>query len=411
MTTGTGEKIGNWFQPAAEQRAQAAARQAAIEADLDVTADDPPGSGRHPVPPLSSGTRFVVQLMTLQLLCIGVLTLLGHADRALLVTAAVLPALLALSVLTVRSRTVGGWFALWLRWRRRHALARKVSAQGEPVNPLWLLTRRLRIGSVRGFRHSEVGVLHLDRTWVSVAWVTTGPRADAPDAPDGLTALLGLPPSATPGATTFALLQQDVTDLGSGPAPQLSAWISLNVQPLAALEPKLAIGAVPLLTRAEIRHLNQHCADGVLTLVPLDRSDLLQALAMTTEVPLTPSPASEPLDESWQLWQARGRFHRAFRLHPGTRHPLPVLVSLAMDLAAQDADCVLTVCVPFVAGRRRLHELPVLRVSSPDPTQALDLTDEIMVALEQQGAATAPLSGEHGPALLTTSILAGAARR
>jgi hypothetical protein len=376
--------------------------------DPDALLDQPAAPGRA-----RSSTRRIAQVLFLQLACIGVLTVLGRPDEVVLAAAASFPAVLAMSVFTVRSRTFGAWAVIWLSWRRRRRRATAISDEGDPINPLWLLDRNLSIGTIRGFRRSELGVLQLGRSWVVAAWVTDGPRAADPGAADGLTALLDLPPTSTPGTRLYAVLQQCTTDLGSGPQAQLTAWLSLRVEPLTALPPTEALTAVPAMIRSQIRQLLRHSAEGVLKLVPLDRSDLLSALATTTEVPLTPSTTTiETVSESWQLWQARGRFHHAFQVHPGSRRPLGVLVALAMDLAGYDPEAVLTVCIPYPPTPRRGREpLPVMRLSHLDPVRLINLADEIMDALHGEGAATQPLSGRHGPALLESSILAGSGRR
>jgi hypothetical protein len=271
-----------------------------------------------------------------------------------------------------------------------------------------LLNRDLSIGSIRGFRHSDLGILQLGRAWVAAAWVTDGPRA-APDTADGLTTLLNLAPSPAPGTALSAVFQQGTEDLGTGPQQQLTAWLSVRVEPLQAFPPRPALTAVPAMVRTEFRRLQQHTTDGVLKLIPLDRSDLLSALAATTEIPLIPSTtAIETVNESWHLWQARGRFHHAFELRPGTRRPTAVLVALAMDLAGYYPDVMLTICVPYPSTpQRRTDPLPVARLSHHDPILLMNLVEEIMDTLHGEGAATRPLSGRHGPALLSTSILAG----
>lgn len=364
-----------------------------------------PGSGH-------SSTRRIALVLSAQLVCIVTLTLLGMQDRAVLTAAAVFPAVLALSVVTVGSRTLADWVVVWLSWRRRQRRASYLNDEGDPINPLWLLDRGLSIGSIRGFRHSEVGVLQLGKAWIAAAWVTDGPRATTPGATDGLTALLDLPAAVAPGTTAYAVLQQATTDAGDGSRALMTAWLALRVEPLAALPPAEAVSAVPALIRAELRRLLRHSSDGVLKLVPLDRSDLLSALATTTEVPLTPSATViETVSESWQLWHARGRFHHAFELSPGMRRPLGMLVALAMDLAGDVPDAVLTVCLPYPPVQRLgRRPLPTLRLSHPDPIRLMNLADEIMDALDSEGAATHPLSGQHGPALLDTSIVAGSGR-
>jgi hypothetical protein len=83
-----------------------------------------------------------------------------------------------------------------------------------------------------------------------------------------------------------------------------------------------------------------------------------------------------------------------------------------MDLAGYDPDAVLTVCVPYPSTpRRRSDRLPVARLSHHDPVQLMNLAEEIMDALYGEGAASRPLSGRHGPALLDSSILTGPDRR
>jgi hypothetical protein len=351
----------------------------------------------------------VQQIILFQLVCIAGVFLFGRAAQSMLVSAAVLPAVLAVSLITVRSRTVAAWLATWVSLRRRRRRVAAISDEGDLVNPLWLLDRRISIGAIRGFRRTELGVLQQGSSWVSAVWVTDGPRAADAHAADGLTSLLALPPSPAPATTLCAVLQQATTDDGTGPRSQLTAWLSVRAEPLAALPPDEALTAVPGLIRAEIRRLLRETSEGVLRLVPLDRSDVLSALAASTEVPLAPSgPRVEEVSESWQLWQARGRFHHAFELRPGKRQPLSVLIAMAMDLAAFDPNAVLTICIPYTARPRwGRHRLPSVRVSHPDPVQVRDLADEIMDALDGAGAAVRPLSGRHGPALLETSILAG----
>ncbi|HET9656479.1 MAG TPA: hypothetical protein VFP72_14070 [Kineosporiaceae bacterium] len=389
-------------------------RDAAAGFDADDLAEQDSGDGPVQAVPGSGrpATRRIALVLFVQLICIVTLTLLGQQDKAVLAAAAVFPAVLALSVVTVGSRTFGGWFAVWLSWRRRRRRASHINDEGDPINPLWLLDRGLSIGTIRGFRRTEVGVLQLGKAWIAAAWVTDGPRAATPGAADGLTTLLDFPEAVTPGTTAYAVLQQATTDLGNGPRTLLTAWLALRVEPLTALPPAEAMSAVPALIRAELRRLLRHSSDGVLKLVPLDRSDLLSALAATTEVPLTPSAtAIETVSESWQLWHARGRFHHAFEVHPGTRRPLGMLVALAMDMAGDDPDAVLTVCIPYPpVPRRGRRPLPTLRLSHSDPVRLTNLADEIMDALDTEGAATHPMSGQHGPALLDTSIVAGSGR-
>lgn len=383
---------------------------------LDTTAD---GFSPFPVtveslPPTPARprdtTRLIVQVTGLQLLCIAMLSWLNHADRILIATAAVLPAVLALSIITVRSHTFGAWTGIWLSWRRRRRQVATVTNQGDPINPLWLLNRDLSIGSVKGFQHSDLGLLQLDRSWVAAAWATDGPRT-ASSAADGLTTLLDLAPSPAPGTTLYAVLQQAATGHGVDPQQQLTAWLSIRVEPLRAFPPGQALTAVPAMVRAEFRRLQQNTADGVLKLVPLDRSDLLSALTTTTEISLTPSATAETVSESWHLWQARGRFHHTFELRPGRRRPMAVLVALAMDLAGYDPDVVLTICIPYPSvPRQRTDPLPVIRLSHHNPVLLMNLAEEITDALHGEGAVTRPLSGRHGPALLSTSILASSDR-
>jgi hypothetical protein len=381
-----------------------------FDAPADEAADEDP-----PSRPAGAGSpnRLLARVIVLQALGVAVLVAIDRPAEAVLVTAAMLPAVVAMSLVTFRSQTLGSWMAIWLSWRKRRRLAAAISAEGDPINPLWLLNRRLSIGTIRGFRHTELGVLQFDRTWVSAIWVTDGPQAAGPQPADGLTALLALAPSTAPGTTLYAVLQQSTTDLGAGPRAQMTAWLSVRADPLTAMPAAEALAAVPAMLRSEVRRLLRHTDHGVLKLMPLDRSDLLSALAASTEVPLAPSASAvESVSESWHLWHARGRFHHAFLLHPGSRCPLPALVALAMDIACYDPDAVLTVCIPYPTARRRNRlELPAIRLSHADPVQLTNLSEEIMDALDGEGAATRPLSGRHGPALLATSILAGRRHR
>lgn len=396
--------------PSADPRAADRSPSTFFDVPTDEVGDEEEPTG--PLAGTGSSNRLLARVIVLQALGVAVLVAIDRPAEAVLVTAAMLPAVVAMSLVTFRSQTLGSWVAIWLSWRKRRRRAAAISAEGDPINPLWLLNRRLSIGAIRGFRHSELGVLQFGRTWVAAIWVTDGPQADGPQA-DGLTTLLTLAPSPAPGTTLYAVLQQSTTDLGAGPRAQMTAWLSVRADPLAAMPAVEARAAVPAMLRSEVRRLLRHTDHGVLKLMPLDRSDLLSALATSTEVPLAPSAtAVESVSESWHLWQARGRFHHAFLLHPGSRCPLPALVSLAMDIACYDPDAVLTICVPYPTARRRnRHELPTIRLSHPDPVQLTNLAEEIMDALDGEGAATRPLSGRHGPALLDTSVLAGRRHR
>jgi hypothetical protein len=163
--------------------------------------------------------------------------------------------------------------------------------------------------------------------------------------------------------------------------------------------------------RAEVRRLQRLATAAHIKLVPLDRSDLLNALATSTEIPLGSTRPDPPVGESWQAWHARGRFHHSFEVRPGDRRPLPVLVALGLDFASYEADATITVQIPFSDCKRpRRAELPVIRVSHPDKQVAVALAEEIMDAFDREGAATQALTGRHGPALVATSILAGGTR-
>lgn len=375
---------------------------------------DPSGTGESDPGPARTAApnRFAVRVIVLQVLCAVALAATGRLATAVLVTAAMFPVNVALSLVTFRSRPLAAWLVTWLDWRRRRRQARAVSVEGDPVNPLWLLDRQISIGTIRGFRQSELGVLQIGESWVSAVWVTDGPRPPDERAADGLTTLLSLPASPAPGTSLHAVLQQTTTMADGYPNVQMTAWLVIRTEPLAALAPTEAISCVPRLLREEIRRLLKITSHGTLSLLPLDRSDLLSALAATTEVPLDSSPtAVEEVSESWDYWQARGRFHHSFVLDPDEDHSLPLLTALAMDVAA-DSDAVLTISVPLgQLDYRNPASLPSVRVSHYHPESVGALVDEIVYALNSQGASTHALSGRQGPALLDTSILTGRPRR
>ncbi len=373
--------------------------------------DDPPPDPKQRPAKLASRTdRLVWLLFLLQVVSLPVVVLYAPQQNRFWVSALTLPAAIAV-IVRIRGYSLGDWIRHVVGWAGRQRAIRSARRQGDGINPLSLLNDQLKVGSIQGPWNSDVGVLYDDSGWSSVLWATDGPdRHPHDEAADGLSRILSLPVPAYPAIGLRAVLQQSAPETDDPSASMLvTAWLVVRVEPLRALPPATAVGAVPALLRSEVRRLMNSTSDGGLALVTLDRDDLVSALAASTQIPLAQDDTELPdFDESWRRWRAFGREHGSFAVRPPSPDRLPEMVELLLDAASLCAGTTVTVSVRFGEESGRLARFPLLvRISHRDDAVVAEITGRLRRALRERGARHRSLDGGQGLALLATSVLAG----
>jgi hypothetical protein len=144
-------------------------------------------------------------------------------------------------------------------------------------------------------------------------------------------------------------------------------------------------------------------------LVSLDQGDLVGALAASTELPLEMAVLDEscPVNETWTMWQAGGRYHQSLGINPKNPARMAMLVGVLLN-QLQTTDGTITLTVAY--GRRTapgpLGSVAV-RVSHPDAATTQGLARQVAHCVRQLGGTSRLLNGNQGLALLHTSVMAG----
>ncbi len=308
------------------------------------------------------------------------------------------------AAIRVAQRPFAGWVALIRRLlmrRRRSRLGHKIRGH----NQLTAISPELTSGALPGPHRTEIGVLHDGIGWATALWVTEGPQAD-PENPDPLAALEHLPLPLYPATQQFVVLQQRTPDTGQH--SQVTAWLSIKVDPLRHLSTRTAVGAVPALLRSELHRLIRSTHDGQLTLTSLDEADLVGALSACTDVPMASGRTAERSAESWGQWHCSDLTHQSFAVRPPATSDHIVLIAGVLGQAQSVAGSAVTVTLARTPTAGRLAKYPiVIRVTHANPNQTARLLRDLRRVSRSMGAHTLSLNGNQGPALLHTSVLAG----
>ncbi len=311
---------------------------------------------------------------------------------------------MALALVPIGHRPLAAWVTLLRRWLSRRRRMQPINRNPQ-VLPLTAISPELSTGSIPGPHRSEIGILHDGVGWATALWVTEGPRAD-PENPDPLGALWQLPMPLYPATRHHVVLQQCAPL--DGQSPQATAWLAIKVDPMRHLTTRAAVGAVPALLRSELHRVIRSTHTGLLTLMALDRRDLVGALAASTELPLDPLEGFEDTSENWTEWSARGRHHHCFAVRASDADAPMGLVGALLNQAQSVAGSTVTITIARESEVGRLADFPIMvRVSHPAPGRSTRLARDLRRVSRQLGGRVRSLHGNQGPALLHTSVLAG----
>ncbi len=371
----------------------------------------------NPRPALRARSHYVAgAALLLQLL---VLPLVALAGNPLWLVGASLALVLGVASFRWQGRGLAHWtFVLWF-WLGRRRNLRRAAKSEQQSDALGILNPRIQLGAVAGPQSSEIGLVHEATGWATTLWVTDGPYAaeqpvdEQHEETDGLTRMLSLPVPQSKSVHLQALLQQSSAGGAEGQMT-VTAWLTLHADPLRTLSPKDAVGAVPALLRNEVRRLMNSTRDGRLTLVSLDRGDLLGALSASAELPVvaegiggsTPDVPSEPPRETWRQWHAHGRWHESFAVAPAAGD-FTALIGLLLNGAGRARGTTVTVAVRYGIRSGWLAQFPLtVRVSHSQTQATAAIAAELQKFARERGAKCRAMDGLAGPAALSTSVLA-----
>ncbi|MGF1647198.1 MAG: hypothetical protein ACFCVF_09815 [Kineosporiaceae bacterium] len=391
----------------------------AVDGEIAHLADD--GSTALPAPtaprperrvhrgllPRPRGIAAVLVLQVVTAPVVGFLAGTGRPVWQLVLAWAFFPALVGL--VRVQGASLPEHYRTWRAWRRRRAHAARLTRGRADGNSLSVLADTVATGSVAGPRSSELGVVTDATGWSCAMEVRESDReADV----DWLTRALSLPTCRHPGVRTSLLFQFRAAG-HDGPQAVMSAWLVVRVEPVPGSAPGDAVRGLPGVLRSQARDLINAGHDLGLAIDPLGAGELVNGLAVTTELVLDVHPPATShrrqagVSENWSRWVAQGRTHRSLCIPRPRRSWDPRnALDIAFACAAAAPNTVLTGSLRLdrQAGESDRPVL-VLRVSSRSGPTASAAITQLRRALHAADLRTDRLAGSQGPAVLCTSVL------
>ena len=387
-----------------------------------------PGPHLGPIP--------VATLVAWQVAVGLVLAGVAYGGVLLLVGAAALLVVAALTVLWFNGRPLWRWIRVWLAYRSRNAKASAGPPHDPALAPIREWLPRFELASIAGRRGGRtVGVAHDGSGYV----VVLGPdredliaSADPVHIPLRALASLGeaegvrlasaqliirtLPAPAPTLGPYGAQLGGSYSEISAGTTPSvMSWWVALRLEPASGGTSVTLDGvdadAIRRALRASVGWATKVLSSSGLPCRPLEESELREILSLTLSIDPQHVPTSRRdrrTSESWRGWTCDGAAHVVgwLRSWPKTGIPgfsrvlaamagLPILSGVASLSFTWSPDNTVR-CSSFV------------RVSAENPKAARTAFRQLSKA-SGRGISLARLDGEQFPGLLATIPLGGGA--